>query len=275
MLVYCACFWDIPYCWLGCISWLRSTATPCHVVLWKDFLHAFVSFPTWAFSQVRKCIWWRLVTLWSELLACGDSGAPEDMSEAWSFPWLWPQGFLWPLIHPPEKCLESMMLWHFIVCVWVHCRWFYGGIVPNRWWRCRNQYFTMHGLHSFALWLLHWPFVYQCSGCHWASVSYKWCMHGARGIQNLISPSDSLSSPTWWQMATWPSHIDEEPRALCKILQSWVNAYILWGIGPSYFLCRFICYWYMKMAKCETIKSTEFGSPLGPVEVAGSWWIAG
>lgn len=55
----------------------------------------------------------------------------------------------------------------------------------------------------------------------------------------------------------------------------WVNAYILWGIGPSYFLCRFICYWYMKMAKCETIKSTEFGSPLGPVEVAGSWWIAG
>ena len=104
MLVYCACFWDIPYCWLGCISWLRSTATPSHVVLWKDFLHAFVSFPTWAFSQVRKCIWRRLVTLWSELLACGDSGAPEDMSEAWSHdcghrdfydPWSIPQKSAW------------------------------------------------------------------------------------------------------------------------------------------------------------------------------------
>lgn len=52
----------------------------------------------------------------------------------------------------------------------------------------------------------------------------------------------------------------------------WVNAYIMWGIGPSYFLCRFICYWYMKKVHLvgNNIRWTEFGSPLRSVEVASS-----
>ena len=69
----------------------------------------------------------------------------------------------------------------------------------------------------------------------------------------------------------------------------WVNASILWGIGPSYFLCRFIRYGYMKivdlvankMAKCETKDSDRQNSVhlsdqlrIG-CSVAGSWsWIA-